>query len=261
MRPLGITCRHGWWSTSGVRGCKCASMALGLLVGLLGRSRGRLFGCFAENAATTFAQAGPLPVHAGGDPIHARDFRCAKPENIAGAKPALIVLRKCVAGRRQHCQAKSQPRYGLEIASCEQINWHSHPPGLTDVAADRQTLTAFESIHDCIDVNAKASRVSTTVTPKICIGDQRTVANPRVSQPPLHFKGHIRAHSTTCRGRAADVTGRGFWRAGPARASRPPPLRIALRPAGKPPRLALVVVLRERMIRRPELMGREHGIK
>src|ERR1700681_3315197 len=113
---------------------ECAAMALGLL------GRGRLFGWFAENAATTFAQAGPLLVHAGGNTLHARDFRCAKPENIAGAKPALIVLGKCVAGRRQQCQTESQPRCSLEIANREQINWHSRPPELTDVAVDCQTV-------------------------------------------------------------------------------------------------------------------------
>ena len=139
---------------------------------------GRLFGWFAENAATTFAQAGPLLVHAGRNALHTRNFRRTEPEDIAGAKPALIVLRKCVTCCRQHCQTESQRRYGLEIANCEQINWHSRPPGLTDVAADRQTLTAFESIHDCIDVNANASRVSTTVAPKFCIGEHSAVANP-----------------------------------------------------------------------------------
>jgi hypothetical protein len=51
---------------------------------------------------------------------------------------------------------------------------------LTDVAADRQTLTAFESIHDCIDMNANASRLSTAATPKFCIGDLSAVANPDV---------------------------------------------------------------------------------
>jgi len=138
-----------------------------------------LFGWFAENAATTFAQAGPLLVHAGGDPLHARDFRCTKPENIAGAKPALIVLRKCVARCRQH-ETESHPRCDLEIAECEQINWHSRPPGLTDVAADRQTLTAFESIHDCIDMNANASRLSTATKPKFCVGTRSAVTNPHV---------------------------------------------------------------------------------
>jgi hypothetical protein len=48
---------------------------------------------------------------------------------------------------------------------------------LTDVAADRQTLTALESIHDCIDMNANASRLPTAATPKFCIGDRSAVAN------------------------------------------------------------------------------------
>ena len=109
----------------------------GIVLGSLGR--GRLFGWFAENAATTFAQAGPLLAHAGGNTLHTRNFRRAKSKNIAGAKPALIVLRKCVARCRQH-ETESQPRCDLEIAECEQINWHSRPPGLTDVAVDRQTV-------------------------------------------------------------------------------------------------------------------------
>src|SRR5216684_2261656 len=163
-----------WLCNYAAGGCAVWGIALGSL------RRGRLFGWFAENSATTFAQAGPLLVHAGGDALHTRNFRRAKPKNIAGAKPALIVLRKCVARCRQHCQPESQPRCDLEITECEQIDWHSRPPGLTDVAADRQTLTAFESIHDCIDMNANASRLSTATKPKFCIGDHSTVANPHV---------------------------------------------------------------------------------
>jgi hypothetical protein len=83
-----------------------------------------------------------------------------------------------VARCRQHCQPESQPRCDLEITECEQINWHSRPPGLTDVAADRQTLTAFESIHDCIDMNANASRLSTTAHQDFCIGEHRAIADP-----------------------------------------------------------------------------------
>jgi hypothetical protein len=41
-------------------------------------------------------------------------------------------------------------------------------------------LAAFESIHDCIDVNANASRLSTATTPKFCIGDLSAAANPLV---------------------------------------------------------------------------------
>src|SRR6202011_5913565 len=66
-------------------------IALGLL------RRGRLLCWFAENAATTFAQTGPLLAHAGGNTLHIRNFRRAKSKDIADAKPALIVLRKCVA--------------------------------------------------------------------------------------------------------------------------------------------------------------------
>jgi hypothetical protein len=107
-------------------------MALGSL------HRGRLFGWLAENAATTFAQTSPLPAHAGGNTLHTRNFRRAKSKNIAGAKPALIVLRKCVTHCRQHCQTESQTRYGLEITNCEQSNWHSRPLRL-----DRPTLRSF----------------------------------------------------------------------------------------------------------------------
>jgi hypothetical protein len=155
-------------------GRKYASMAPGSLRRLLGR--GRLFGWFAENAATTLAQAGPLLVHAGGNTSHARNFRRAKPKNIAGAKPALLVFRVGVARCRQYGQTEGQPRCSFEIADCEQINWHSRPPGLTDVAVDRQRLAAFESIHHLIDANANASRLSTTPAPKICIGDHCAIA-------------------------------------------------------------------------------------
>ena len=41
-------------------------------------------------------------------------------------------------------------------------------------------LTVFESINDCIDVNANASRVSTTLGPQFCIGEHSAVANPDV---------------------------------------------------------------------------------
>ena len=220
-----------WLCNYAAGGCAVWGIALGSL------RRGRLFGWFAENSATTFAQAGPLLVHAGGDALHTRNFRRAKPKNIAGAKPALIVLRKCVARCRQHCQPESQPQCGLEIANCEQINRHSRPPGLADVAADRQTLTAFESIHDCIDMNANASRLSTTVAPNFVSAS--TAPSPaHVEQPPL-------AHRT-----------RRAWPSRPALAT---PHRLG--PASGPPRLAFVVILRERMINRAKLMGREHGSK
>jgi hypothetical protein len=110
-----------------------------------------------------------------------------------------------VAGCRQH-ETESHPRCDLEITECEQINWHSRPPGLTDVAAGPQTLTAFESIHDCIDMNANASRVSATTKPKFCIGDHSAVANPDVE--PAAF-GALDPRE-------------------PGRAGRPRPPRIAL---------------------------------
>jgi len=198
-------------------GRRYASMAPGSLRRSLGR--GRLFGWFAENAATTLAQAGPLLVHAGGNTRHARNFRRAKPKNIAGAKPALIVFRVCVARCRQYCQTESQPRCGLEIANGEQIDWHSRPPGLTDVAVDRQRLAAFESIHHLIDANANASRLSTTPAPKICIGDHSAIASPYVE--PAAFASQ----------------------------------RSYLGPPAVPPRLAFAVILRERMIRSSQVYG------
>jgi hypothetical protein len=97
-----------------------------------------------------------------------------------------------VAGCRQH-ETESHPRCDLEITECEQINWHSRPPGLTDVAADRQTLTAFESIHDCIDMNANASRVSTATTPKFCIGDLFAVSHPHMEPAAFGAIGPARA--------------------------------------------------------------------
>jgi hypothetical protein len=143
-----------------------------------------------------------------------------------------------VARCRQH-ETENQPRCDLEIAECEQINWHSRPPGLTDVAAERQTLTAFESIHDCIDMNANASRVSAATRPKFCIGTRSAVANHHVG--PAAFS-------------ASDPRA-------PGRAGRPRAPTHRLGPAGGPSRLALVVILRERMIRRAKPMGREHGSK
>jgi hypothetical protein len=66
-------------------------------------------------------------VHAGGNTLDIRDFRHTKPEDIAGAKPALIVLCKSVTRCRQDCQTESQTRHGLETSHCEQINWHGAP--------------------------------------------------------------------------------------------------------------------------------------
>ena len=142
---------------------KCASMAL----------RGRLLCWFAENAATTYAQTGPLLAHAGRNTLHIRNFRRTESKNIAGAKPALIVLRKCVTRCRQHGQTESQTRRGLEITNCEQIDRHSRAPRLTDVAVVRQTVGRLGINLHCIDANADASRFSTTIAPKFCIGDHR----------------------------------------------------------------------------------------
>ena len=107
--------------------------------------RGRLLGWFAENPATAFAQAGPLPVHAGSNALHTRNFRCTKPKNVAGAKPALIVLRKRVTRYRQHRQTNSQNRCDPWIMNCEQIDSHMVSPGLTDVAVATRRLAVLES--------------------------------------------------------------------------------------------------------------------
>jgi hypothetical protein len=104
-----------------------------------------LFGWFAENPATTFAQAGPLLVHAGSNALHTRNFRRTKSKNVAGAKPALIVLRKCVTRRWQRYQTKSQNRCDPWITNCEQINSHMVSPGLTDVAVATRRLAVLES--------------------------------------------------------------------------------------------------------------------
>jgi hypothetical protein len=77
-----------------------------------------LFGWFAENPATAITQASALLAHAGGDTLHARNFRRTKPKHIAGAKPALIVFREGVTVCRQHCQTKRQTRYDPEMTKC-----------------------------------------------------------------------------------------------------------------------------------------------
>jgi hypothetical protein len=87
-----------------------------------------LFGRFAENAPTTLAQTGLLPVHAGGNTLDAWNFRRTKPKNIAGAKPALIVLGKRVTRCRQHRQTEGHTRYDFEIASGKPVDWHGRPP-------------------------------------------------------------------------------------------------------------------------------------
>jgi hypothetical protein len=48
---------------------------------------------------------------------------------------------------------------------------------LTDVAVVRQTVGRIGINHHCIDANADASRFSTTIAPKFCIGDHRAIAN------------------------------------------------------------------------------------
>ena len=143
--------------------------------------RGRLLGWFAENPATALAQAGPLLVHAGSNTLHTRNFRRTKSKNVAGAKPALIVLRKCVTRCRQRRQTKSQHRCDPWITNCEQINSHiSHmvSPGLTDVAVATRRLAVLESSHHRIDASIDASRFSITRAPLFCIGADSAMAVP-----------------------------------------------------------------------------------
>jgi hypothetical protein len=137
-----------------------------------------LFNWLAENPATAFAQAGPLLVHAGSNALHTRNFRRTKPKNVAGAKPALIVLRKRVTRCRQHRQTNSQNRCDPWITNCEQINSHMVSPGLTDVAVATRRLAVLESSHHRIDANAGASRFSTTRAPIFCIGAVSAIAVP-----------------------------------------------------------------------------------
>jgi hypothetical protein len=87
--------------------------------------RGRLLDWLAEDTAASRAQTGALLVHAGRNARHIRNFRRTESEDIAGAKPALIVLRECVTRCRQH--AESQTQRGRENSNCEQINWQSRP--------------------------------------------------------------------------------------------------------------------------------------
>jgi hypothetical protein len=72
---------------------------------------------FAENPATTFAQASPLLAHAGRNTLHTRNFRRTQSKNIAGAKPALIVFREGVTRCRQDCQTKRQTRCDPEMTN------------------------------------------------------------------------------------------------------------------------------------------------
>jgi hypothetical protein len=57
----------------------------------------------------------------------------------------LIVLCKCVAHCRQHCQTESQTRHGLEITNCEQRNWHSRPLDRPTLRLSARRLAALES--------------------------------------------------------------------------------------------------------------------
>jgi len=81
---------------------------------------------------------------------------------------------------------------------------------LTDVAVDRQTLR-LRINHDCIDMNANASRPLTTVA-QICIGEHSAIAS-HVEQPPL-------AHRTRRPGQPAALATASPWAASVRRALR-----------------------------------------
>ena len=88
---------------------------------------GRLLGWLAKDAAASRAQTGALLVHAGRNARHIRNFRRTESEDIAGAKPALIVLRECVTRCRQHGHTESQTQRGRKNSKPKQINWQSRP--------------------------------------------------------------------------------------------------------------------------------------
>ena len=93
-----------------------------------------------------------------------------------------------------------------------------------------------------IDANADASRFSTTTAPKSCIGDDRAVAHPRSGTGGLRISAVPPARM------------REFGPVVPGRATLPGA-------SSRRPRPAIVVIIRERMLRRTKLIGREYGSK
>src|SRR6185437_13733450 len=59
----------------------------------------------AEHAAASWAQAGPLPFHAGDNSLAAGNFRGAEPKDVRCAKPSLIFLGKGLADGRPQREA------------------------------------------------------------------------------------------------------------------------------------------------------------
>src|SRR5260370_12395787 len=219
---------------------KCVSIAVGLL------RRGRLLGWFAENAATTIAQTSPLLAHAGGNTLHTRNFRRTKSKNIAGAKPALIVLCKCVTHGRQHCQTESQTRYGREITNCEQSNWHSRP-------LDRPTLRSSARRVARLGINLLSYR-------RECRSFK--ILNHHCTEILYRRPQRNRLSPVWNQQLFAPAVSPGRRRNGPPTMAEP--IAIGPSPSGSTlpsrlQRLAIVVVMRERMIGEAKLIGREHG--
>jgi hypothetical protein len=88
------------------------------------RRRGGSLARPAEHAAATVAQAGTLTMHAGDDPVSIGNFRCAQPEYIPGAQPALIVLGESVACGGQHRQESHACQHHVEVPYREQTCPH-----------------------------------------------------------------------------------------------------------------------------------------
>lgn len=119
------------------------------------RYRHRAFGRPAEHAATTVAQARPLPLHAGGDPLAIRNFRGTEPKHIAGAKSPLIVLREGMARCRKDRQRQDQACHcRIQVPWLEKIAAHLVSPDscasclLLPLAPEGKAVAAAESNHD-----------------------------------------------------------------------------------------------------------------
>jgi hypothetical protein len=141
--------------------------------------QGRSFGWLAENPAAAFAETGPLPVHAGRDPVHVRNFRRAEPENIGAAKPPLILLGEGVARPRQYRQSENQAGNELEILAFEPNNPHRCPQNSTAVTAIRQAVCRLGINHDGIEARAGISRFSNKCAPVFAMAGCICVLAPK----------------------------------------------------------------------------------
>lgn len=114
--------------------------------------RSRSLGRPAENTAAAFAQTGPLPMHAGRDPVHAGNFRRAEPEDITSAESSLIILSESTARGRQHRQAECQAGHQREISDFEPINSHRCPQKSTGIAVVHHAVRRVGINHDRIEM-------------------------------------------------------------------------------------------------------------